>query len=147
MTRLQLDEFGRLDAGLGDLLRSMAHGLASEQRRLDEDYLRQLEAAGQLATRLPPGWDALVAALAPSRWTLSEVSVAAELRFAERAERELGVGIELLHLGYRRRYAYAATVSNKVTLLVRQTALAPADAPRPGSPSTSGEEDPVHGER
>ncbi len=137
MNRRQLDEFGRLDAGLGDLLRSLVESLVIAQQRLDEEHLRRVKTAEQLAARIPSGWEVLVPALVPLRRMLSEVSVGAQFRFAERAEGELGVGVELLHLAYRRRYAHSGFVSSQVTLLVRQAPLAPRGDARPVSSSTS----------
>lgn len=129
---------------LGDLVRSLVSGLPGEQARLDRAYLERLTSAAAMASHLPAGWHGLAAFLAPSRPLLAEVTVGTEFRFTERAEEELGLGVELLSLGYRRRFAYSGFTSNTSTFVVRQVPLAPGAR----TPSSVPEEvEPSHAQR
>lgn len=86
------------------------------QQRLDAEHRERLAVAAALAAPLRPEHRALVPA--PPRAVLSEVSVEAEMGFTGRRGAELGV--DLLPLAYRRRYAHSGFASSRVTLTVRQ---------------------------
>jgi len=114
--------FGRVDAGLRDLLTGLVETLPLVQQRFDAEHRERLAAAGALAARLRPEHRALVPP--PARTVLSEVSVEAEWRFA--GSRETEIGVELLPLAYRRRYAGSAFASSRLTLTVRQVPVPPS---------------------
>ena len=126
----------RYSTGFRDLLRSLTGELPAEQGRLDDDYLERARAAEAMFRQLPSGCEALVPALAPSRSYLSEVSLSAPVGFANESSRETGVAVDLLSLGYRRRFAYAGAASSTVSVQVRQSPLDPAPLP-----PTPGEEE------
>lgn len=110
----------RVDVRIGDLLPALAGTSAQAQQRLDAEHLERLDALGALAGGLAPEHLALLPL--PGRQVLTEAAVEAELRFGESRGSEVGVelGVELLSLGYRRRYAYSGFTASKVRLTVRQ---------------------------
>ncbi len=117
--------FRRVDAGLRDLLRSLVEALPGQQQRLDDDYRLRLEAIRALAARLGPEHQALVSSLVPSRHVISEVSISTEVGFTGSTGSEVGIGVELLSLGYRRKYEYSELSSSQVEIVVRQVPRAP----------------------
>lgn len=117
--------FRRVDAGLRDLLTGLVETLPLVQRRFDAEHAERLAAAAAVAAELGPGLADLVPP--PARTVLAESTVETEMRWT--GSRDVEVGVELLPLVYRRRYAHSGFTTSKVTLAVRQVPRAPATSP------------------
>lgn len=128
--------FKRVDAGLRDLLSALVETLPLVQQRCDAEHRERLAVVRAVAARLGPERAALIPA--PPRTVLSAATVATELRVTGSHGSELGV--ELLSLAYRRRYAYSGWTASQLTVAVRQVPQAPAATARPILASTVNEE-------
>ena len=111
-------------AELGELLISLVETLPRQQRRLDEDHKRRLEAlAPLLPAAAASGNPELARAFAPVALVLRQVEIEADLSIQRSRGRQAGIGARLLNLGYHRRYAYSATARSRLKLTVEQVPM------------------------
>jgi hypothetical protein len=105
-----------------ELLVSLTRGMAGQQARLDEEYRRRLddflrmlggEVRGSVEERL-------LLQVVPERLSLKEVEIETTFRFAVSSERRMSLGVELLNLGFSRRYAYSGHVENSLRVNIRR---------------------------
>lgn len=127
-------------AELGDLLISLTERLPAQQQRLDEDYLRRLDAAAPALRMLAErGGGALARAAAPFPMVLSRVEVALGVRLTRGEERQLAVRARPLNLGYVRKYAYSQTAASALRVVVERVPGPPRSDRPAGKESTLGE--------
>lgn len=110
---------GPLD--FAELLVSLTRGTVDQQARLDEEYgARREEFLRLLAAERGGVGEQLLLQLAPQRVAIREVEVQARFRFAAARERRASLAVELLDLGFSRRYARSGYVENSVSVSVRR---------------------------
>ncbi len=116
------------NAELGDLLISLTERLPAEQERLDEDYLRRLNAATPALRALArQGGTALAQALAPAPLVLSQVEIELGVRLGRGRQRQLALEARPLNLGYVKKYAYSEFAASELRVVVERV---PAPPPR-----------------
>ena len=109
---------GPLD--FAELLVSLTRETAGQQARLDEEYAaRREEFLRLLAGERGGVAEQLLLQLAPQRLAIEEVEIEARFRFAAARERRVSLSVELLNLGFSRRYAYSGYVENSVGVSIR----------------------------
>lgn len=106
-------------------LRSVFSGIAAEvppaQAGLDAAYLGELDEFRKVLEEMEAaGMRNLARALAPRRMVCSEFSASVRFHFAESREAAFQLGVRMLNMGYRRRFAYSAFVENRIEFTVKQ---------------------------
>lgn len=109
-----------------DFLASMAENLAHQQRRLDEDYARQLEAYRPvLALAVERGYEELGRALAPSALVLQSAEVRVNVYLSRTREHGFALKVRPINLGFSRKYAHTEFVGHSVEIAVVRVPRAP----------------------
>jgi hypothetical protein len=105
----------------GDLLVSLTQEVPLQQERLDLDYLRQLALFRALIQESKKrGVDSIARAVAPARMVAQTVQVESQFHFAQSTATRFSLGIRLLNLGYRRRYAHTEFAESRLQVTVQQ---------------------------
>lgn len=126
----------------GDLLEALTKEIPYQQQRFNYDFLDSLEAflpVAQAAQSM--GLESLARATAPRPQVLTEVQVEASFRAATTTEQQTSIGVQVLNLGFTRRYAYSGFVQNRVQVLVRKIASEPGKNLRETSTTQEGRND------
>ena len=95
---------------MNELLTALSEQVVEQQQMLDEDYQQRLQAftTVQQAAQAQ-GLESLARELMPSATVINQAEMQVQVRFANSKEQDfaLGVGLELLNLGFQRRYAHS----------------------------------------
>ncbi|HEX8149844.1 MAG TPA: hypothetical protein VF591_21870 [Pyrinomonadaceae bacterium] len=102
-----------------DFLSSVAENVAHQQRRLDDDYAKQLEAYRPvLELARERGYEELGRALAPAAPVLEAAEVRVNVYLARSREQAFALKVRPLNLGFSRKYAHTEFVSHGVEMTV-----------------------------
>ncbi len=100
-----------------DFLSALAGNVAHQQRRLDEDYAKQLEAyCPVLELARERGYEELGRALAPAAPSLEAAEIQLDVNVARSREQTFALKVRPLNLGFSRKYAHSEFVGHSVRL-------------------------------
>jgi hypothetical protein len=115
---------------LTTLLSELAQAMATQQSRLDQDYLARLAAClPLLRAAQAAGYEALAQMLAPTILLLHNTEIETQMRLAGSLETQTAVRVQPLDIGFMRRYAYAGFAQNTLQLRVERIPLPPGSRP------------------
>ena len=114
---------------LGQLVESLVTAIPGEQRELDKGFQDRWEAFGPILQRLnDSGYKSLAREIVPTPVLISETEIETDFHFVQQQEREAGLGVRLLNLGYLRRFEHEQFVESCLKVKVRRVPYPPAES-------------------
>ena len=103
--------------------------IPGEQRELDKGFQDRWEAFGPILQRLnDSGYRSLAREIVPRPVLISETAIETDFHFVQQQEREAGLGVSLLNLGYLRRFEHEQFVESCLKVKVRRVPYPPAES-------------------
>lgn len=110
----------------GEFLSALAINSSHEQRRLDEDYNRQLQAyAPVLALAHSLGYEQLGRDIAPAALVVQKVELQVKTRIVRSREKEFALRLTPLNLGFSRKHAHSELAQSSMQMTVERVPLLP----------------------
>jgi hypothetical protein len=119
---------------LTELLIELSKEMCDQQTRLDCDNRERISAyLPLLAYARAAGFETFVQQLAPAAMVLGDSELTMQFRFAGSVEQQAALKVQLLDLGFRRRYAHSDFAQNslQVNLVRIPWTAAPNPKPKP----------------
>ena len=117
-------------AGLGDFLFALTEEISDQQARLDKDYQERLQAYLPLLEEARAlGYETFARELAPAAMVFTNTEISLQFRFAQSIEQQFALKVQLLDLGFMRRYAHSQFAQNSLQVNVLRIPWSPKPAP------------------